>query len=246
MINTLKIVTIFRKYFPNIDKNYIKEMTRLIELYPEIFKDNKHLSFFLANVIAEIDVGRKGKVRLRENLNYSAKGLLNTFPHEYNVYSALRDGRVSTSLANKINKQKSWRGVRVEQTIKPHKANKLLIGSIAYARRLGNGGEATHDGYFFRGLGSLQVTGKKQFQQLIKNMKEYFEINLTFLYQHMQMIDNVFNNYTMNILSGMAYWLYSGMAGTNTMDETIDIINKHTKSRKKRKKIQKEIYKMLS
>jgi putative chitinase len=71
-----------------------------------------------------------------ENLNYSAKGLLKTFKKYFNATTAEQYAR------------------------QPHK-----IASRVYANRMGNGNEASKDGFKFLGRGALQTTGKENYQQ---------------------------------------------------------------------------------
>lgn len=66
-----------------------------------------------------------------ENLNYSAKGLLTTFPKYFNSVTAKKYERNPEAIANHV-----------------------------YANRLGNGDEASGDGWKYRGRGAIQCTGK--------------------------------------------------------------------------------------
>jgi putative chitinase len=75
----------------------------------------------------------------RENLNYSEAGLLNIFKKYY-----------TPALAKKHARQPS------------------LIGNHVYANRMGNGDEASGDGYKYRGIFGLQLTGKSNIQAFIK------------------------------------------------------------------------------
>lgn len=74
---------------------------------------------------------------LTENLNYSADGLLKIFPKYF--------------------KDKATADVYAR---KPEK-----IGSRVYANRMGNGDEASGDGFKFRGRGYIQLTGKDNYKQ---------------------------------------------------------------------------------
>jgi putative chitinase len=67
----------------------------------------------------------------RENLNYSAKGLLATFPRYFNYQTAQQYAYHSDKIANHV-----------------------------YANRMGNGDEASGDGWRNRGAGPIQLTGK--------------------------------------------------------------------------------------
>lgn len=74
---------------------------------------------------------------LIENLNYSADGLLKIFPKYF------KDKATADAYARKPEK----------------------IGSRVYANRMGNGDEASGDGFKFRGRGYIQLTGKDNYKQ---------------------------------------------------------------------------------
>ena len=74
--------------------------------------------------------------RVRENMNYSEKGLLDTFPKYFKP----------KSLAKEYARQ-------------PER-----IGNHVYANRMGNGNEASGDGYRYRGRGLIQLTGKDNYR----------------------------------------------------------------------------------
>ena len=86
---------------------------------------------FLAQVGHE-----SGQLRtLAENLNYSAEGLLKTWPKRFNLVTAAAVARKPEQIAN-----------------------------IVYASRMGNGSAATGDGWRYRGRGLIQVTGWVNYQ----------------------------------------------------------------------------------
>lgn len=73
-----------------------------------------------------------------ENLNYSAKGLLSTFPKYFKTQAdADAYARKPEKIANRV-----------------------------YANRMGNGSEISGDGYKYRGRGALQTTGKDNYKAL--------------------------------------------------------------------------------
>ena len=74
---------------------------------------------------------------LTENLNYSGDGLLKIFPKYF------KDKATADAYARKPEK----------------------IGSRVYANRMGNGDEASGDGFKFRGRGYIQLTGKDNYKQ---------------------------------------------------------------------------------
>jgi putative chitinase len=74
-----------------------------------------------------------------ENLNYSAQGLQGTFGKYF-------PGTMEESYARKPE----------------------AIASRVYANRMGNGDEASKDGWKFRGRGALQLTGKSNYEAFAK------------------------------------------------------------------------------
>lgn len=72
-----------------------------------------------------------------ENLNYSAQGLLKTFGKYFNPTTAQAYSRQPQRIANRV-----------------------------YANRLGNGDEASGDGWRYRGRGAIQCTGKDKYVTL--------------------------------------------------------------------------------
>jgi putative chitinase len=76
-----------------------------------------------------------------ENLNYSADGLNKIFPKYFK--NAGRDAA-------------------------PFARNPEKIANIVYASRMGNGDEASGDGWKFRGRGALQLTGKANYEAFAK------------------------------------------------------------------------------
>lgn len=79
-----------------------------------------------------------------ENLNYSADGLLKVFPKYFkDKATADKYARKPEAIANRV-----------------------------YADRMGNGNEASGDGYRFRGRGYIQLTGKNNYKAFSDFVKE--------------------------------------------------------------------------
>lgn len=101
----------------------------------------------LAHFLAQCEHESGRFVRLTENLNYSAAGLLATFGKRFN-------------------------GVSETYARKPEK-----IANRAYADRLGNGNEASGDGWKFRGRSFIQLTGRDNYTRAGKDLKQDFVNN---------------------------------------------------------------------
>ena len=78
-----------------------------------------------------------------ENLNYSSKGLLGIFPRYFTPALAESYARQPQKIANRV-----------------------------YGGRMGNGAEATGDGFKFRGRGYIQLTGKDNYTAFDKTVPE--------------------------------------------------------------------------
>jgi putative chitinase len=72
----------------------------------------------------------------KENMNYSSKGLLGTFPKYFK-------GNLAEAYARKPE----------------------LIGSRVYANRMGNGDESSKEGFKYCGRGYIQLTGKENYKK---------------------------------------------------------------------------------
>ena len=96
----------------------------------------------LAHFLAQCGHESGGFQKFSENLNYGAKGLLGIFSKYFKT----------------IEKAKAYER-------KPEK-----IANLVYANRMGNGDEASGDGWKHRGRGALQTTGKLNYQDFAKFM----------------------------------------------------------------------------
>ena len=92
----------------------------------------------VAHVMGNLHNETGGFEVFEENLNYSAQGLLNTFKKYFPTLSVAQQyARNPQKIANKV-----------------------------YSSRMGNGNEASGDGWRFRGRGALQTTGKTNYSLL--------------------------------------------------------------------------------
>jgi len=90
----------------------------------------------IAHFMAQVE-HESGLKPISENLNYSAQGLMQTFSKYFNTNEALLYARKPEKIANRV-----------------------------YANRMGNGNEASGEGWKYRGRGFLQITGKINYHQL--------------------------------------------------------------------------------
>jgi putative chitinase len=88
-----------------------------------------------ASFLAQVSIESENLHALEENLNYSAKGLLATFPTHFHGVDIAAYARKPEKIANRV-----------------------------YANRLGNGNEASGDGWKFHGRGLIQVTFKDNYR----------------------------------------------------------------------------------
>ena len=79
-----------------------------------------------------------------ENLNYSAAGLSKIFPKYFNT----------------------------AQLAESYQRKPVLIANRVYGSRMGNGVEATGDGWKYRGRGAIQLTGKSNYQEFAQHMNK--------------------------------------------------------------------------
>jgi len=86
---------------------------------------------------------------LSENLNYSANGLMKTFPKYFPTQE------IATQYAH----------------------NPRAIANRAYANRGGNSGESSGDGYRYRGRGIFQLTLRENYVRLSNDTKINFVVN---------------------------------------------------------------------
>jgi putative chitinase len=117
----------------NIDKlkGHIPDSV-LAELPLVVSKFECNTEVRMAHFLGEASHESGGFKATKENLNYSAEGLVKIFGKYFNATTAPAYARNPEKIANRV-----------------------------YANRMGNGDEASGDGYKHRGFGYLQTTGKE-------------------------------------------------------------------------------------
>lgn len=93
----------------------------------------------LSHFFAQLE-HESGLKPISENLNYSSSGLKSIFNKYFTDLEAIQYARNPEKIANRV-----------------------------YANRMGNGNEASGDGWKYRGRGFIQLTGKYNYTQLSKS-----------------------------------------------------------------------------
>lgn len=120
-------------------------------------KNPKDLTTFLNAILPKYDINTKERIAcflaqcshesnqfttLKENLNYSASGLHSTWKKRFPTLDSAR----------------------------PYHRNPEKIANKVYCDRMGNGSEASGEGYKYRGRGCIQLTGKENYTKFAKSI----------------------------------------------------------------------------
>lgn len=115
----------------------------LEQLFPDYdINTPKRMAAFIAQCAHESG----GFMILKENLNYKAATLRKIFPKYF------PNDQIAQEYASKPNKQ-------------------VAIASRVYANRMGNGDEASQEGWKFCGRGLIQLTGKSNYQAFADSLE---------------------------------------------------------------------------
>lgn len=104
-------------------------------LYEELPKYGINTVETVAGFIAQCQHESTDFTVLQENLNYSAKGLRQTFRKYF----------------------------QTDAIAQQYERKKVAIANRAYANRMGNGPEESGEGWMYRGRGIIQITGKNNY-----------------------------------------------------------------------------------
>ena len=132
----------------NILEGYIEPLNTVAEYY-EMNANPARLAGFLAQTAHESG----GFTAIKENLNYSAKGLMGTFKKYF----------PNDEIANQYAK-------------KPER-----IANRVYANRMSNGPEESGDGYRFCGRGLIQLTGRANYTKFAQDLGMSLEDTIAYL-----------------------------------------------------------------
>lgn len=201
--------------FPNTVNR--QEVVNLINSLGSKFGVNTdlRLAHFLAQVREE--VGSKFEP-VTEKLNYSEERVLKVFkqitPAQAEQYAKDEDTPI---------------------------ADQVAIANLAYANRMGNGNADSNgngkldkqdDGYMYRGRGTLQITGKYNYQEVQKRIDKYYPNSGVNIITGSN-VDTLLGA----LLIGMAFWIWKDLykladAGMSkqVVDSITSVINKGTHS----------------
>ena len=130
---------LFKKVFPKADPELVEALNITLDDYQ--INTRARCAAFLAQVGHE----SADLTRLVENLNYSAEGLAKTWPKRY----AKPDGTPNAT------------AIRLAR-------NPEAIANHCYANRMGNGNEASGDGWMYRGRGAFMTSGRAGYAETEK------------------------------------------------------------------------------
>lgn len=102
----------------------------------------------LAHFLSQCHHESMGFKATEENLNYSADALLRVFRKYFNT-----------------------------QNVELYARNPIAIASKVYANRMGNGNEASQEGWKYRGRGYIQLTGKNNYTAFDKTVLDNLIVN---------------------------------------------------------------------
>ena len=108
-----------------------------VQILDVVIKYQINTPMRLAHFLAQCHHESAGFNVVEENLNYSAEGLRRTFKKYF-----------------------------TQEQANEYAHNKVKIASRVYANRMGNGDEASQDGWLYRGRGYIQLTGKDNYSAL--------------------------------------------------------------------------------
>jgi len=106
----------------------------------------------IAHFMAQIE-HESGLKPVSENLNYSAKRMLEIFKHDFDE-----------------NRDK-WLSPKEKEKVLSLLGSPKKIANFVYANQNGNGNESSGEGWKYRGRGFIQITGKDNYLMLSKDTR---------------------------------------------------------------------------
>lgn len=135
---TILTLQILQRRWPHGDQHIAGLMEGIVKSAPIVFpKYGLTSSLAIAHAMAQFSHECGAGLEMVENMNYSAQGLMNTWPTRFNSSRA-------ASYAH----------------------NPQRIADTVYGGRMGNAPPPSDDGWNFRGRGLSQVTGREGYKKL--------------------------------------------------------------------------------
>ncbi|EJM68133.1 putative chitinase [Pseudomonas sp. GM50] len=176
-------------------------------------EEPKAIAHFLSQV------GHESGFRIiEEGLRYSARQMKKTYgcrrQNNVNGYNEQSDSCEFGVLRSKLWSEESYYAMNAEN-----------LGSYVYANRMGNGDEASKEGYTYRGRGMLQVTGKSEYLRFtnVHNQK-----NPTDIQDFVANPDLLVSSIEYGVESAFVFWFTkTGQEGTKLCDiaKTGSVVN---------------------
>ncbi len=149
-----------------------------------------------AMFLAQCGHETRGFTRFCESMNYSVSGLRETFRRYFTLAQAQKYGCV-----------KNKDGVVIQ------KADQVSIANIAYANRMGNGDQATGDGWKYRGRGLIQITGKDNYIRFSRWLGDTITP------------EEVSSNLDLAVKAAVWYWIFNDLAMIDSVQKVTIRIN---------------------
>lgn len=196
----------FNKVFPNAASGMYEAIDKQIAIAGCISKPQQ--AMFLAQYGHET----RGFTRFSESMNYSVDGLIETFRKYFTPAQAQKYGYI-----------KNKAGVVIQ------KADQESIANIAYANRMGNGNQASGDGWKYRGRGLPHLTGKDNYLRFQKWLGKSI------------MPEEVSTDLDLIVKSGVWFWLDKDLANCNSVEKVTVRVNGGTNGLEERCKLYRDL-----
>ena len=196
----------FNKVFPNAVSGMYDAIDKQITVAGCITKAQQ------AMFIAQCGHETRGFTRFRESMNYSVAGLRETFRKYFTLAQAQKYGYVKNKAGAVI-----------------QKADQASIANIAYANRMGNGNQASGDGWKYIGRGLPHLTGKDNYLRFQKWLGKSI------------MPEEVSTDLDLIVKSGVWFWLDKDLANCTSVEKATLRINGGTNGLEERCKLYRDL-----
>lgn len=127
-----------RRAVPEVSNKLLDQFIASLNAWSEPFQINNHRR--MAHYLSQVIFESNYLKSVEENMNYSAERLLQVFPRYF----------------------------KSKEEAAAYAHNPIKIANRVYANRMGNGNEASGDGWRYHGRGYIMLTGFQNYQQFSK------------------------------------------------------------------------------